>query len=165
MVSSPAWQRVDRDGEIGDQKRLAHLVFGRVWVGIEQVGADGSLEQERLLRHQGHRLSQVGQLEVADVPAVEANGPAGLAVGVVSLGDVVKPGRQGKQGRLACTAGSQHADAHSRLDRQGHVVEHVGAVRRIRERHTAIGRGPRAARTIADGAGRSRTGSGSSKIS
>ena len=112
----PAWQRRDRLGEIGDQKGFSHLVFGRVGVGIEQIGADRSLEEKRLLGHQRHGPSEVGQLEVADIVAVKVDGSPGVAAGVGSLGNVIKARGQCHQGRLARAAFAEHAQAHPRLD-------------------------------------------------
>ena len=118
------------------------MAFGRIGVGVEQIGANRPLEEERLLRHERHGPPQVGQLEVADVPAVKADSSPGFAAGVGSLGDVVKPRGEGQQGRLARAAFAEHAHAHSRLDTERHAVEHVGAVRRIRKRDTAVLEGP-----------------------
>ena len=45
-------QGIDGGREIGDGQCLAHFRFGRIGVGVEQVGSDRSREQERLLGHQ-----------------------------------------------------------------------------------------------------------------
>ena len=101
---------------------------GGLRAGVEQVGADGPLEEHGLLGHQRHGPAEVGEPEVADVHPVEEHGAGGLALAVLvdPLGQVIEAGGQRQQRGLAGPAGAEDAHPHPRLDLQADAVEHLG---------------------------------------
>ena len=132
-------QRGDRVGEVGDPEGFPHLV-PRSPPGWHRAGWCESSPRTAgpAAGTSATALRRSASLRSRTSRPSKQTAPQDSPVGVDSLGDVVEPGGQGQQGRLARTAGAQDAEAHPRLDPQVDAVEDLGALRRIRERDAAI---------------------------
>ena len=84
------------------------LGLGRVQAGVEQVGADGVVEQVRFLRHHADLRGQRVERHVAQVVPVDQDAPAG---GVVQARDQIG------QGGLARAAGPDQRHQLARVAR------------------------------------------------
>ena len=112
-VSSPSGQGGDEAVGLRGAQRRPHLLVGHV--GPEgDVAADGVVEEERLLGHEGGVLGQLARGEVAQVLTVDRDAPA---VGV----DEAE--QQGGQGALAGGGGADERDGAAGLDGERDVLE------------------------------------------
>ena len=64
---------VDELNSVGDFGCLLDLVVGGLRVTVEDVLEDGVVEQDRLLHHQTHCVSQLLQVVVSDVDAIDGD--------------------------------------------------------------------------------------------
>lgn len=104
-----------RDGERG-----AYLVLVGVRPAQGEVLPDRHGEEGGLLEGDPDPAAQRVELDVADVPAVEGDPPGG---------DVVQPGHQRQQGRLAAAGGADDGQRLAGLDGQLDAPEHRCALR------------------------------------
>ena len=113
--------RVIAIGQLGDEVvdvggAAGGLQFGlrRIGPGIEQVGADGVVEEVGLLGHHADIGRQGGQRDVAQIVAVQRD-PA--------LGRIVQARQQIGDGRLARAAGADQRHQLARLDLKADVAQ------------------------------------------
>jgi hypothetical protein len=99
--------------DVGGARRLLDLLVGGVETPVAQVLADGRVEQHGLLQHHPDLAAQRGQVDAADVMAVDRD---------VAPHDVVMPAEQADHGGLAAAAAPDEGDQLARLDRQVDVL-------------------------------------------
>ena len=109
------WQLVYELVRLGQMCRCPQLFVGGRGAPDPQVGGDGVVEQEAVLEHDSHRLTQHGQAEPANVHPVEGHRPRLW---------VVETGQERQHGSLARTSGPHHCDHLSPCYRQVEAVEH-----------------------------------------
>jgi hypothetical protein len=78
-----------------------HFIRG-VFTTIEDVLTDGVVEKLRLLHHQPHPLSQLPQVVVPDIDAIDQE---------LSVGDIVEPHNKAYQGAFPCPTLTNHSQA------------------------------------------------------
>ena len=108
---------VDEAQDLGAAERLAQLLLGGGGTGEQEVGADGLVEEVRVLGDHADRRAHRVEGGVADVDAVE---PDRTAAHVVEAGDEVA------DRRLARSRGAHEGDHLTGLDGEVDVEEHLG---------------------------------------
>ena len=114
-------RQVEGEVGLGDRQRLADLGLRGVGAAEGEVLAGAHREQRRLLERGGDQRAELLEREVADVDPVEGD-PAAR--------DVVEPGHQRGEDRLAAAGGAHQRDGLARLDVEVDVAQHelVGLV-------------------------------------
>ena len=95
--------------------RLHHSLVGNGGVVQPDIALDVTGKQEHILQHLTDVLPQVGDLDLANVHAVDQN---------LALLDVVIPADQVLDGGLTGTGGTNEGHTLTGLDLEGHVTQH-----------------------------------------
>ena len=108
-------QAIDKIVDVGDLRRLPHLIHARILIRILDVVVDGVVEQHRILRHDADVLAQAGLSHVADVLPVDQD------AAVIRF---VKTEQQSRQRGLAGAGRPDHGDLAPGFDFETDVVQY-----------------------------------------
>ena len=111
----PLGQAADELVRVRSPRRLLDIRLRALPAPVGNVVRHGLVEQDRFLGHQPGQPPQRLQREIAQVPPVHRNPPAG---------HIEEPGQQVHKRGLACPRAADHGDAFSRTHLQVHVLQH-----------------------------------------
>ena len=107
-------QRFDEVQHIDVARGLSHGIFGDGFVAEADIFGDGAGKEKRVLQNYGEVAAQRGEIEFAEIDAIEADG---------SGGDVVEAHHQAGQGGFAGAGVTDDGDGLAGLDGEGDVFQ------------------------------------------